>query len=149
MRYLKNYKSRFFRKRLLNGKRKPAKYLEGSKLSSVDIVEEYHKRIADITLDELNIKIDKILNELGRYKIGVSEVYATVRSAVTLFEIVPEAGVRIAKIKALKDNIEFNLADLRIKITVPLPGKGTLGIEVPNLSPKIVSVRLMFKPAKF
>ena len=90
-----------------------------------------------------------IVETLSNYKIGIASIKATIGPTVTLFEIVPEKGVRISKIKNLEDDIALSLAALGIRIIAPIPGKGTIGIEVPNKKPEIVSMHSVINSAKY
>lgn len=102
-----------------------------------------------INQEELEENKDKIVNTLKNYKIGIAQIKATIGPTVTLYEIVPEAGVRISKIKNLEDDIALSLAALGIRIIAPIPGKGTIGIEVPNKKPTVVSMRSVIASKKF
>src|SRR5690554_4242368 len=104
-----------------------------------------------ITIDqeELEENKNRIVETLNNYKIGIANIKATVGPTVTLYEIVPDAGVRISKIKNLEDDIALSLSALGIRIIAPIPGRGTIGIEVPNKNPKIVSMRSVIGSAKF
>lgn len=104
-----------------------------------------------ITVDqhELEHNKNKIVETLSHYKIGIAKIKATIGPTVTLYEIVPEAGVRISKIKNLEDDIALSLSALGIRIIAPIPGKGTIGIEVPNSAPSIVSMRSVLSSEKF
>ncbi|MEO0528116.1 MAG: DNA translocase FtsK 4TM domain-containing protein, partial [Bacteroidota bacterium] len=102
-----------------------------------------------INQEELEENKNKIVNTLKNYKIGIAQIKATIGPTVTLYEIVPEAGVRISKIKNLEDDIALSLAALGIRIIAPIPGKGTIGIEVPNKSATIVSMRSVIASNKF
>ncbi len=106
---------------------------------------------AVITIDqeELEENKNRIVETLNNYKIGIANIKATVGPTVTLYEIVPEAGVRISKIKNLEDDIALSLSALGIRIIAPIPGRGTIGIEVPNKNPKMVSMRSVIASAKF
>jgi len=86
---------------------------------------------------------------LSNYKIGISKIKASVGPTVTLYEIVPSAGVKISKIKNLEDDIALSLAALGIRIIAPIPGKGTIGIEVPNRNPEMVPMKTVLASAKF
>ena len=99
--------------------------------------------------EELEVNKNKIVETLNNYKIGIANIKATIGPTVTLYEIVPEAGVRISKIKNLEDDIALSLSALGIRIIAPIPGKGTIGIEVPNQNPSIVSMRSVISAAKF
>jgi S-DNA-T family DNA segregation ATPase FtsK/SpoIIIE len=107
------------------------------------------KRELEYNEEELIANKNKIKETLGHYKIGVDKVKVTVGPTVTLYEIIPEAGVRISKIKNLEDDIALSLAALGIRIIAPMPGKGTIGIEVPNTNPAVVSMRSLLKSEKF
>lgn len=102
-----------------------------------------------INQEELEENKNRIVETLNNYKIGISNIKATVGPTVTLYEIVPEAGIRISKIKNLEDDIALSLAALGIRIIAPIPGKGTIGIEVPNKNPKIVSMRSVIASKRF
>lgn len=127
----------------------PTKDLEFYKFPSIEFLKAYPVNKADVTRDELNANKDKIVKTLRDYKIEISRITATIGPTVTLYEIVPAPGVRISKIKNLEDDIALNLAALGIRIIAPIPGKGTIGIEVPNSKPEIVSMRSVIKSAKF
>ncbi|MDX1315448.1 MAG: DNA translocase FtsK 4TM domain-containing protein, partial [Eudoraea sp.] len=102
-----------------------------------------------INQEELEENKNRIVSTLRNYKIGISQIKATIGPTVTLYEIVPEAGVRISKIKNLEDDIALSLAALGIRIIAPIPGKGTIGIEVPNKNATIVSMRSVIASSKF
>ncbi len=98
---------------------------------------------------ELEANKNKIVDTLANYGIGISQIKATIGPTVTLYEIVPEAGVRISKIKNLEDDIALSLSALGIRIIAPIPGRGTIGIEVPNSNPSVVSMHSAIASAKF
>ncbi len=127
----------------------PTKDLEYYKMPPIEILTDYPARKADVTRDELNANKDKIVKTLRDYKIEISRITATIGPTVTLYEIVPAPGVRISKIKNLEDDIALSLSALGIRIIAPIPGKGTIGIEVPNSKPETVSMRSVIKSAKF
>ncbi len=127
----------------------PTKDLEYYKMPPIEILTDYPARKADVTRDELNANKDKIVRTLRDYKIEISRITATIGPTVTLYEIVPAPGVRISKIKNLEDDIALSLSALGIRIIAPIPGKGTIGIEVPNSKPETVSMRSVIKSAKF
>ncbi len=102
-----------------------------------------------INQQELEENKNKIVATLKNYKIGIAQIKATIGPTVTLYEIVPEAGIRISKIKNLEDDIALSLAALGIRIIAPIPGKGTIGIEVPNKNATIVSMRSVIASSKF
>jgi S-DNA-T family DNA segregation ATPase FtsK/SpoIIIE len=103
----------------------------------------------EVTKDDLEKSKDMIVQTLNNYKIGIAQIKATIGPTVTLFEIVPEKGVRISKIKNLEDDIALSLAALGIRIIAPIPGKGTIGIEVPNKKPEIVSMYSVINSPKY
>lgn len=127
----------------------PTKDLEYYKMPPIEILTDYPSRKGDVTRDELNANKDKIVKTLRDYKIEIARITATIGPTVTLYEIVPAPGVRISKIKNLEDDIALSLAALGIRIIAPIPGKGTIGIEVPNSKPETVSMRSVIKSAKF
>ena len=102
-----------------------------------------HDKVGAITInqEELEENKEKIIETLRNYKIGIEKIKATIGPTVTLYEIIPEAGIRISKIKNLEDDIALSLSALGIRIIAPIPGKGTIGIEVPNKNRKIVSMK--------
>ncbi|HEX8530666.1 MAG TPA: DNA translocase FtsK, partial [Cytophagales bacterium] len=104
---------------------------------------------AQVSVEELQANKDKIVETLGHYGIGIASIKATIGPTVTLYEIIPEAGVRISKIKSLEDDIALNLAALGIRIIAPIPGKGTIGIEVPNKNREMVSMRSVLASPAF
>lgn len=108
---------------------------------TIDLLNEYSTGKVQVTKDELQQNKDKIVETLTNFKIGISSIKATIGPTVTLYEIVPEAGVKISKIKNLEDDIALSLAALGIRIIAPIPGKGTIGIEVPNKNKEMVSMR--------
>jgi len=114
-----------------------------------NLLKDYGESGITINQEELEINKNKIVETLNNYKIGIANIKATIGPTVTLYEIVPEAGVRISKIKNLEDDIALSLSALGIRIIAPIPGKGTIGIEVPNQKPSIVSMRSVISAAKF
>ena len=109
---------------------------------SIDLLKDHNDGgVITINEEELEENKEKILETLKNYKIGIDHIKATIGPTVTLYEIVPEAGVRISKIKNLEDDIALSLSALGIRIIAPIPGKGTIGIEVPNKNSTIVSMR--------
>ena len=116
--------------------------LKNFKPPSVELLKEYDSSgVITINEEELEDNKEKIINTLGNYKIGIAKIEATIGPTVTLYEIVPEAGIRISKIKNLEDDIALSLSALGIRIIAPIPGKGTIGIEVPNKNSTIVSMK--------
>ncbi len=128
----------------------PTLELGNYKFPSIDLLDQ-HGATGGITInqEELEENKNKIVTTLKNYKIGIAQIKATIGPTVTLYEIVPEAGVRISKIKNLEDDIALSLAALGIRIIAPIPGKGTIGIEVPNKNPSIVSMRSVIASTKF
>ena len=116
---------------------------------TVDLLEEYRSGKVQVTPEELESNKNKIVNTLGEFGIGIAKIEATVGPTVTLYEIIPDAGVRISKIKNLEDDIALKLAALGIRIIAPIPGKGTIGIEVPNKNRETVSIRGLIASDKF
>ena len=116
---------------------------------TIDLMIEYPNSEVTINKEELEANKNQIVETLNNYKIEISKIKATVGPTVTLYEIVPAPGVRISKIKGLENDIALSLAALGIRIIAPLPGKGTIGIEVPNSKPSIVSMKSILASEKF
>lgn len=118
---------------------------------TIDLLKDYTNGQNNITIDqeELEGNKNRIVETLKNYKIEIAHIKATIGPTVTLYEIVPEAGVRISKIKNLEDDIALSLAALGIRIIAPMPGKGTIGIEVPNKKSSVVSMHSAIKASKF
>ena len=116
---------------------------------TLDLLAEHSTGELTVTKDELEENKNKIVSTLNNYSIGIDKIKATIGPTVTLYEIVPQAGVRISKIKNLEDDIALSLAALGIRIIAPIPGKGTIGIEVPNSKPQVVSMRAVVASEKF
>ena len=119
------------------------------KIPSVKLLNDYGSGKIEIDKDELEANKNRIVETLGNYKIGISSITATVGPTITLYEIVPEAGIRISKIKNLEDDIALSLSALGIRIIAPIPGRGTIGIEVPNQNPATVSMKAVLSSEKF
>ena len=115
----------------------------------IELLEEYKNQASPVSNEELIANKNKIVETLANYKIQIDKIKATIGPTVTLYEIVPAPGVRISKIKNLEDDIALSLAALGIRIIAPIPGRGTIGIEVPNQNPEIVSMHSIIKSAKF
>lgn len=115
----------------------------------LDLLNNYGNDAISVMKEELEANKDKIVQTLSNYDIRIQKIKATIGPAVTLYEIVPEAGIRISKIKNLEDDIALSLAAMGIRIIAPIPGKGTIGIEVPNKNPEIVSIRSLLSTDKF
>jgi S-DNA-T family DNA segregation ATPase FtsK/SpoIIIE len=99
---------------------------------TLDLLHSRGEGSSKVTAEELEANKDRIVETLGNYGISIASIKATIGPTVTLYEIIPEAGVRISKIKSLEDDIALSLAALGIRIIAPMPGKGTIGIEVPQ-----------------
>ncbi len=127
----------------------PTLELSKFKMPKLDLLKNYGETGIKINQEELEANKNKIVETLNNYKIGISNIKATIGPTVTLYEIVPDAGIRISKIKSLEDDIALSLSALGIRIIAPIPGKGTIGIEVPNQSPTIVSMRSVISSTKF
>jgi S-DNA-T family DNA segregation ATPase FtsK/SpoIIIE len=116
---------------------------------TIDLMIEYPNSEVTVNKEELEANKNQIVETLNNYKIEISKIKATVGPTVTLYEIIPAPGVRISKIKGLENDIALSLAALGIRIIAPLPGKGTIGIEVPNSKPSIVSMKSILASEKF
>jgi len=116
---------------------------------TLELLNDYGVAKAQVTKEELEANKDRIVETLGHYNIAIASIKATIGPTVTLYEIVPEAGIRISKIKSLEDDIALSLAALGIRIIAPIPGKGTIGIEVPNTKKEMVSIRSVLGSEKF
>lgn len=116
---------------------------------SIDLLREYGSNEINVNQEELVANKDRIISTLKNFGIEIAKIKATVGPTVTLYEIIPAEGVRISKIKNLEDDIALSLAALGIRIIAPMPGKGTIGIEVPNQNPEMVSMRSIVASEKF
>jgi S-DNA-T family DNA segregation ATPase FtsK/SpoIIIE len=132
-----------------HGEYDPTKDLEGYLLPPLELMKEYVSTGVSVSKEELENNKDRIVETLSHYKIDIAKIKATVGPTVTLYEIVPAPGVRISKIKNLEDDIALSLSALGIRIIAPIPGKGTIGIEVPNSNPEMVSMRSLIASDKF
>lgn len=126
----------------------PTLELGNYKFPTFNLLKEYNETIS-IDPEELEANKNKIVETLKNYKIGIAQIKATVGPTITLYEIVPEAGIRISKIKNLEDDIALSLSALGIRIIAPIPGKGTIGIEVPNKKSTIVSMHSVISSKRF
>jgi S-DNA-T family DNA segregation ATPase FtsK/SpoIIIE len=127
----------------------PTLELSNYKFPTIDLLKEYTSVGITINQAELEENKNNIVETLRNYKIEIAQIKATVGPSVTLYEIVPEAGIRISKIKSLEDDIALSLSALGIRIIAPIPGKGTIGIEVPNKNPTMVPMKTVISSAKF
>ncbi len=126
----------------------PTLELSNFRFPTFNLLRQYNESIS-IDPEELEANKNNIVETLKNYSIGISEIKATVGPTITLYEIVPDAGIRISKIKNLEDDIALSLAALGIRIIAPIPGKGTIGIEVPNKRPTVVSMHSAISSKKF
>ena len=127
----------------------PTLELSQFKMPGMDLLNDYGAGKIEIDKEELENNKNRIVETLGHYKIGISSISATVGPTITLYEIIPEAGIRISKIKNLEDDIALSLAAEGIRIIAPIPGRGTIGIEVPNAKKNTVSMLEVLKSEKF
>jgi len=123
--------------------------LRNYKFPTIDLLEVHGSEKIVQDANELENNKNQIINTLKNYDIEIQKIYATVGPTVTLYEIVPAPGVRISRIKNLEDDIALSLAALGIRIIAPIPGKGTIGIEVPNVKKTVVSMRTLLNSEKF
>ncbi|MES2653222.1 MAG: DNA translocase FtsK 4TM domain-containing protein [Bacteroidota bacterium] len=123
--------------------------LSGYQYPNLDLLENYGSNKISVNAEELEANKNKIVETLNHYNIEIDKIKATIGPTVTLYEIIPAPGVRISKIKNLEDDIALSLAALGIRIIAPMPGKGTIGIEVPNQHPEMVSMRSILNTEKW
>jgi S-DNA-T family DNA segregation ATPase FtsK/SpoIIIE len=127
----------------------PTLDLSHYKFPTLDLLQDYGMESTSVTKEELEQNKNQIVTTLRNYGIEIDKIKATIGPTVTLYEIVPAAGVRISKIKNLEDDIALSLSALGIRIIAPIPGKGTIGIEVPNIKKELVSMRSLLSSEKF
>ncbi len=127
----------------------PTLDLSSYKFPTLDLLEDHKFGNAEVKNEELVANKNKIVETLRHYKIEITKIRATIGPTITLYEIVPAPGIRISKIKNLEDDIALSLAALGIRIIAPIPGRGTIGIEVPNQSPETVSMHSIIRSKKF
>ena len=127
----------------------PTLDLSDFRFPTLELLEDHNFGNAEVSNDELISNKNKIVETLRHYKIEITKIRATIGPTITLYEIVPAPGIRIAKIKNLEDDIALSLAALGIRIIAPIPGRGTIGIEVPNQNPEVVSMRSILSSRKF
>lgn len=123
--------------------------LAGFKFPTIDLLKDYGSSEISVNKEELEENKNRIVGLLKNFNVGIAEIKATIGPTVTLYEIVPEAGIRVSAIKKLQDDIALNLSALGIRIIAPMPGKGTIGIEVPRKTPTMVSMRSVIASQKF
>ncbi|PZR39044.1 MAG: cell division protein FtsK [Azospira oryzae] len=131
------------------GEYDPTLDLGSYRFPTLELLNEYDTGKVQVTQEELNANKDKIIATLVNFKIGIQSIKATIGPTVTLYEIVPDAGIKISRIKNLEDDIALSLAALGIRIIAPIPGKGTIGIEVPNKNREMVGIRSVLASEKF
>ena len=131
------------------GQYDPKLDLSGYQYPTLELLRDYGSGKITVNNHELEENKDKIVETLANYNIEIAKIKATIGPTVTLYEIIPKPGVRISKIKNLEDDIALSLAALGIRIIAPMPGKGTIGIEVPNSHPEMVSMRSVLATEKF
>ncbi len=127
----------------------PTLELADYKLPPFDLLEDYDVSNVLVTKEELEINKNRIVETLNHYSISIVKIKATIGPTITLYEVVPAPGIRISKIKSLEDDIALSLSAIGIRIIAPIPGKGTVGIEVPNQNPNIVSMKSILTSEKF
>src|SRR5690606_14786934 len=127
----------------------PTLELSSYKFPPLELLREYEPSKVQVTQEELNQNKDRIVANLINFKIGIQSIKATIGPTVTLYEIVPDAGIKISRIKNLEDDIALSLAALGIRIIAPIPGRGTIGIEVPNKNREMVSIRSVLSTERF
>jgi len=127
----------------------PTLDLSSYKYPTLELLDDHASGNAEVSNEELISNKNKIVETLRHYKIEITKIRATIGPTITLYEIVPAPGIRIAKIKNLEDDIALSLSALGIRIIAPIPGRGTIGIEVPNQKPEIVSMRSIIGSKKF
>ena len=127
----------------------PTLDLSSFKNPSIELLKDYGDGTIKIDQEELETNKNKIVDTLKNYNISIKQIKATIGPTVTLYEIIPEAGIRISKIKNLEDDIALSLSALGIRIIAPIPGKGTIGIEVPNKKKSIVSMKSLLSSKKY
>lgn len=127
----------------------PKLELSSYKLPPLDLLKDYGESTSSVDKEELEANKKRIVDTLANYNITIDKIKATIGPTVTLYEIIPAAGVRISKIKGLQDDIALCLSAIGIRIIAPIPGKGTVGIEVPNQKPQMVSMRTVLGSERF
>ena len=127
----------------------PRKDLEYYKFPTINLLKHYEDNGPEIDMAEQNANKDRIINVLRNFGVEISSIKATIGPTITLYEVTPAPGVRINKIRNLEDDIALSLSALGIRIIAPIPGKGTIGIEVPNKNPRIVSMESIINTKKF
>lgn len=134
---------------LASGPYDPRLDLEYYKFPTIDLLKKYSDGSASVNMAEQNANKDRIISVLRSFGVEITAIKATIGPTITLYEITPASGVKISKIRNLEDDIALSLSALGIRIIAPIPGKGTIGIEVPNKSPRIVSMESIINTKKF
>ena len=124
----------------------PTAELSHSRFPSIDLLEKRTQRTDHVDLAEQEENKDRLTQTLNTFGVKISHIEATVGPTITRYEIIPEAGTRTRSVKTLGEDLQLSLAALGIRIIAPVPGKGTIGIEVPNKDPQIVSIRGILPP---
>lgn len=127
----------------------PTKDLSSFSFPSMELLKTYEIGNKEVDMQEQTENKDNIIRTLKNYGIEITSIKATVGPTITLYEIIPQAGVRISRIRNLEDDIALGLSALGIRIIAPMPGKGTVGIEVPNKNPQIVSMQSVIASKRF
>ncbi len=127
----------------------PTLELSSYQMPTLDLLDDHKAGNAEVSNEELISNKNKIVETLRQYKIEITKIRATIGPTITLYEIIPAPGIRIVKIKNLEDDIALSLAALGIRIIAPIPGRGTIGIEVPNQNPELVSMKSILGSKKF
>lgn len=131
------------------GEYDPRKELSRFEMPSADLLKKYDQYSDEIDLEEIEENKRLITSTLNSFRIEIESIHATVGPAITLYEVVPAPGIHISRIKSLEDNISMSLSSLGIRIIAPIPGKGSIGMEVPNKKPQIVSMRSVILSKRF
>ncbi|CCY08459.1 putative stage III sporulation protein E [Porphyromonas sp. CAG:1061] len=131
------------------GEYDPTLELAGFEMPSADLLKKYEQQNEEIDTEEIEQNKRLITTTLESFRIGIKSISATVGPAITLYEVVPEEGIHISRIRGLEDNISMSLSAMGIRIIAPMPGKGTIGMEVPNKKPQVVSMRSVILSKKF
>ncbi|MDO5017570.1 MAG: DNA translocase FtsK [Porphyromonas sp.] len=131
------------------GEYDPRKELSRFEMPHAELLKKYEQDNSEIDIEEIEENKRLITSTLESFRIGIKSINATVGPAITLYEVVPEEGIHISRIRSLEDNISMSLSAMGIRIIAPIPGKGTIGMEVPNKKPQVVSMRSVILSKKF
>src|SRR5574344_1326260 len=127
----------------------PRKDLENYKYPTISLLKHYDEAGNGIDMEEQNANKNRIIEVLKNFGVEITQIKATIGPTITLYEVTPAPGVRINRIRSLEDDIALSLSAIGIRIIAPIPGKGTIGIEVPNQKPQIVSMESIINTKKF